>query len=128
MRRILAFLLLGILPGFVCAETLAIHRFHDKGKTVGYLYADFTQNNLLESAQIKFDGKVLYTIDKKGFSDSGKLQMGCGCNPFHGFIINELTATGISVTMANAEGREVSDTATIFWDKENEKFTFFFYP
>lgn len=128
MQRVLTLLLLGILPGYIYAEPLAIHEFHDKGKTVGHLYAEFTENNLLESAQIKLDGKVLYTIDKKGFRDSEKLQAGCACNPFYGFIINELTATRISVTMADEKGREVSDGATILWDKENEKFTILLLP
>lgn len=127
-KKLTIFSLFIFFSSSVFAETLPIHRFHNLGDTTGYLYAEFTKDNLLKSAQIKIKDNILYTINKKGFSNSEKLQMACACDPFYGFTINELTATRISVTMTNSQGREVSDTATINWDKENEKFTFLFTP
>jgi len=111
------------------AETLPIHVFlSNDSAVIGKLYIKFNKYSLIESANIIRNGRILYTINSNGFYNEKGLQMKCGCKPFYGFTIGSLTAQGISMLMADKDGREVSDEASIVWNPESNKFTYVFLP
>lgn len=129
MIKSLFILIVFSLSSSVCAETFPLHTFYSKdGKVVGKLYVEFTRSNIIKSAEIRDGGKILYTIDDKGFSDQHGVQMKCDCSPYYGYTIKLLTSLKISVILSDKEGREVSDAADIQWDEKDKKFSLMLLP